>query len=284
MRYDRLFTKLFCTPLLLEAGVRTGFERVLLAFMNGQPSPLPKLAEDHPQFFAKKQDQVRADRYTDNIMEVNGDTAIIHIDGAIDRNLSAWDRLCFDACDLNDVNNALSRVESDGSIKNLLLAINSPGGGVSGVPETAARIQALSSKKNTKALIDGMGCSAAAWLANGCTEVFATPSSMCGSIGVYLALLDQSRYLENMGIHVETVKDGALKAAGASWKPLTDDERSHFQNQVNQIGAMFRSAMTANRDISPDAMQGQSFFGQSALDEGIVDALLPDLSTALKQF
>jgi len=285
MRYDRLFTKLFCTPLLLEAGVRAGFERVLLAHMDGTPADLPTLAEDQPRFWGKKTDPVRADKWADNILEIDGPTATIHVDGAIDKNLSAWDRMCFDACDLNDIDRALARVSSDNSIKNVLVAINSPGGTVSGVPETASRIAALAQKKNVFALIDGMGCSAAYWLAAAADQVLATPSSMTGSIGVYLALLDQSRWLEDAGMKVETIKDGKLKAAGASWKPLTDDERAHFQDMVNQIGASFRTAVTAKRpNVSTETMQGQAFFGAAGLSANLVDAFVSDRAAAIAQF
>ena len=259
MRYDRLFTKLFCTPLCLEAGVRSGFERVLLAHMNGTPAELPQLAagnqEEQPRFWGKKIDPARSDRYADQLLEIDGKNAIIHIDGAIDRNLSALDRLCFDACDLNDVNRAIARVESDSGVENVLLSINSPGGTVSGVPETAGRIAALAEKKNVKAMIDGMGCSAAYWLASAADEVFATPSSMVGSIGVYLAILDESRWLEDQGVSIQTIKDGKLKAAGASWKPLTDDERAYFQEMTNQIG-FAKPLLKAH--VTPETMHAMS--------------------------
>jgi signal peptide peptidase SppA len=285
MRYDQLFTKLFCTPLALEPSVRAGYERLLLSFMAGTPAPLPSLAERQPEYSARKTDAVRADRYVDNILEVDGKRAIIHVDGAIDRHLSALDRLCFEAVDLNDVNRALVRVESDNTVEDVLVAINSPGGTVNGVPETAAKIAALAEKKNVFAFIDGKGCSAAYWLAAACDQIFSTPSSTVGSIGVYIKLLDESRYLESEGLKIETVKDGKLKAAGASWKPLTDDERAHYQATVNQIGKMFRAAVNAKRpQVTQEAMEGQSFFGDSALAAGLVDALVPDLAGALAQF
>jgi signal peptide peptidase SppA len=285
MRYDRLFTKLFCTPLLLEAGVRAGYERVLLALMNGQPADLAHLAEQQPKYQGRKADSVRADRYADNILEVDGQVATIHIDGAIDKNLSALDRLCFDATDLNDVDRAIARVASDSTIKDVLFAINSPGGSVNGVPETAGRIASLAQQKNCFAFIDGLGCSAAYWLAAACDQVYSTGSSMTGSIGVYLALLDESRWLENQGLKVETVQDGKLKAAGASWRPLKDEERAHFQSTVSQIGAMFRAAVNVKRPgVTDDTMQGQAFFGATALEMGLVDAIVPDRAAAIALF
>jgi protease-4 len=276
MRYDRFFTKLFCSPLLLEPGARAGYERLLLSLMaNARAEIVP--AARKPGADAKK--------YAEQILEVQGPTAFIHIDGAIDKHLSALDRLCFDATDLNDVDGALARVGADKTIANVLLCINSPGGTISGLPETAGRIAALAERKNVFALIDGMGCSAAYWLASQADQVFATRSSLVGSIGVYLALLDETRWLEKEGLKIETIQDGKLKAAGASWKALTDPERAHFQSMVAQMGKLFRGEVTAKRPkLQQEHMEGQSFFGDEALKVGLLDAIVPDRAAVLAQF
>ena len=323
MRYDRLITKLFSTPLVLEPNTRAALETALLGLMSGQ---LPAIDLSDPSLGAKVdwetmevtaplsyQRQTRTARidalralnpHTPQARIVpqknqtmrqgwlyqpgcgpNADTTIIHIDGVIDKHLSTFEVLCFDATDLNDVDAALNAAAADKECKNILLYLNSPGGSVTGVPETADRIAAIAAKKNVFAFTDGACCSGAYWLAAACDQVFATSSAQLGSIGVYLALLDQTRALEAKGQKVETIKDGKLKAAGASWKTLTDDERAHFQELVDQIGAMFRSAITAKRpDVTSETMQGQAFMGAAARNRGLCDGLLPDLNAALAQF
>lgn len=277
MRYDQLFTKLFCKPLCLEAGTRAGLERVLLAHMRGQPATLP-------EFNARKVDALEADHHADGILELSGELAVVHIDGAIDRQLSQIDRLCFDACDLNDVNRALARIERDDAVKDVLIVINSPGGTVNGVPETARRIADLATRKNVFAFIDGMGCSAAYWLAAACDQIFTTESSMVGSIGVYLAILDASANLEMFGLSIQTIQAGDLKTAGVDWKPLTDAERDHLQNTVDEINATFRGSVLTKRSLAEETMQGQAFFGASSLEAGLVDAIVRDRDGAIAQF
>lgn len=278
MRYERLFAKLFCNPLLLETGTRVAFERTLLGLMSGGPA-------EAAQFEMRKQDPERQDARADRILEVRGDTALIHIDGSIDKHLSSFEMMCFDATDLNDVDRALASVGNDNSIANVMLVLNSPGGSVTGVPETGDRIAALAKEKNVFAFTDSMCCSAAYWLASQADQIFGTASAQVGSIGVYLALMDQSRRLEDMGLKVETIRSGSLKAAGAAWRPLSEDERDHFQDLVDQIGSNFRQAVTSKRpEVSEDTMQGQSFFGETALEAGLVDAVVSDLQDALAQF
>ena len=178
MRFDRLFTKLFARPVLLEAATRIGFETALLTLMEGGTF-------DHvaAQFDARKVAPERAQKQAESILEVRGSTAIIHVDGTIDKNLSSWDRLCLDATDLRDVDQALVTVANDRTIKNVLLAIDSPGGSVTGVPETADRIEALAKLKNVFAFTEGMCCSAAYWLAAGADQIFSTSSAQMGQRG-----------------------------------------------------------------------------------------------------
>lgn len=310
MRYDRLFTKLFRTPLLLEPNVRAGFEAAFFHHLSGRlPEPSHALAEMHEaresmepltrartraemgglRFDARKQTSAAAQKRMGWLYDPgqgnDGRTAIIHVDGVLDRHLSMFEAECFDATDVNDLLRAIDQAQTDTSTDNVLLYFNSPGGSVLGIPEAADRIAALSSEKNVFAFTDGLCCSAAYWLAAACDQIFSSPSAMVGSVGVYLALLDESRWLENEGLKVETIKDGKLKAAGASWKPLNEEERAHFQSQVNQIGELFRAGVTAKRGkVSTEAMQGQAFFGKAALSAGLVDAILPDISAALSQF
>jgi signal peptide peptidase SppA len=273
MRYDRIFTKLFCQPLLVEDSFRVGLEMALFSLMRGEIPSTPPMV--------KKVDPERSQKYADNQLEISGETAIIHIDGAIDKNLDALDRISFNATDLNDIDRAIARVASNMSIKNVMFAIDSPGGSVPGVPETATKIAALSREKNTAAFLQ-TGCSAAYWLACQVDQVFACPSSSVGSIGVYCAIVDQSRRLEEMGVHVETVQDGKLKTAGAPWKPLSESERASIQSRINQIGEMFRAAVTSKRpDVERATMEGQSFLGQAALDAGLIDHLVGDLEEAI---
>ncbi len=280
MRFDKFYTKLFCRPVLLESGSRFAFEMALLSLMQGGT-----MEQAGAHFQARKIDGDLQQKRADKILEIRGDTALIHIDGAIDKNLSQLDRLCTDSVDLADVDNALDAVANDRTIKNVMLLFDSPGGGVTGVPETADRIAALAQQKNVFAYCEGMCCSAAYWLASQCDQIFSTGSAQMGSIGVYLALLDQSRRLDDMGLTINTVKSGDLKAAGAPWKALTDDEEHHFQEQVDQIGQEFRDAVTAKRpQIDEDTMQGQSFFGERNVDLGLADAMVTGLSQALAMF
>src|SRR5947209_3487200 len=102
MRYDRIFTKLFCEPLLAEESFIFGLQLAALAVMRGEIPVTPPMVQ--------KIDPERSDKRAEQILEIRGKTAVVHIDGAIDKNLSAFDRISFNATDLNDVDRALAQV------------------------------------------------------------------------------------------------------------------------------------------------------------------------------
>lgn len=266
--YPHLFHKLFCTPLLLLPSARHAFERELLgrmgvATMDHRDSKVPE-AETRSE---------SATRRMNAIMDTYGDVAVINVQGVIDKAMTDFEMDCYGGCDLNDVNSALASAQTNRSISTVVMNMNTPGGSATGVAETANRIAQLRQTKEVRSYIDSQCCSAGMWLASQCDRIDIAPSAYTGSIGVYMALLDQTKALEMEGLKVNLIKAGTFKAMGASFKELLPEERAMFQKSVDDLYAQFTAACTQLRKISPDAMQGQSFNGRDALAAGLVDGL-----------
>jgi signal peptide peptidase SppA len=278
MRYDQLFTKLYCKPVMIQSSAWRGLELALTNHVSAYH-------ETGEKQMGKLSAKSKANRLANVTDRPSQDTALIHLDGVIDKHISEFEMECYGGYDLRDFDSAIAAAAQDPEIKNVLLVVNSPGGSVTGVPESAARVAALAKQKNVFAFADGLCCSAAYYIACQADQIFGTASSDVGSIGVYLALLDVTQAMHNEGIAINFIKDGKYKGMGAPFKPLTDDERAMFQAEVNKIGEMFRAAVNSKRpQVSNDAMQGQSFFGENAIETGLIDGIVTDLGAALAQF
>jgi signal peptide peptidase SppA len=256
------FSKLFCEPLMLHGPARAGLEAYLLGQMSADAAQHPARLEGEEKAWRMKR-----------VYEKRGRLAIVRIFGAIDKQLSTLEMECFGGCDLADIDRALSAAEADRSIDTVMLEINSPGGSVTGVAETATRVANLRKTKEVHSFTETMCCSAATYIASQADHVVVTPSSTNGSIGVYMATLDQSRALELSGITVNLMKAGRFKAMGASFKPLEDEERKMMQASVDRIHVDFKAAVTSLRRVKPEAMEGQWFDGREALACGLVDEI-----------
>jgi protease-4 len=252
---------------MLHPAARMSFENVIMDRMQGHVSPraiLPPLEDDEDP---RASDRVR------RIYSQYGNVAIVTIDGAIDKRVASMDMECYGGVDLCDVDEALAMARN-GSADKIVIDINSPGGSVVGVAETHARILALCEEKEVHCYINAQACSAGYYLASACDHIAAAPSACVGSIGVYLALIDQSRRLEAHGIKVNVMQGGQWKTVGADYKPLADDERAMLQSKVDKLYADFKAAVNLRRpQVADSTMQGQWMEASEGLELGLVDEL-----------
>jgi len=262
--YPRLFTKLFASPLMLHAPVRATFERELISQISAQRS-----GASQPKAAAESERQYRQSR----VFQKVGSVAVVSIEGVIDKRVSMMDLDCYGGCDLADVDDALNQA-ADPSIKSVLLYVNTPGGSVTGTPETAARLAELAKMKPVEAYVDVMACSAGYYIASQATRIVATPSAILGSIGVYMAILDMSRALEMEGIEVQMIKAGKWKDSGSPYRSLTDEERDRMQASVTRMHAQFKAAVKSRRPkVQDSTMEGQWMDGTEADELYLVDEL-----------
>ena len=266
--YPHLFAKLFASPLMLHAPVRTSFESQLISRMLGEAAPIA--IHSTPRADDGMEDpQGRTARVYQRFSNV----AVITIDGVIDKRISSFEMECYGGCDLSDVDAALAQAANDPRVDTVVLDINSPGGSVIGVPDTAARIANLRATKEVHAYINVMACSAGYYLASQADVIAASPSAIVGSIGVYCAILDASEYYAKMGAKMQFIKAGEFKTMGTEWRPLTPDETKILQDGVNTNYAQFKAACTALRPIEDSAMQGQWFTAEEGRTLKLVDQL-----------
>jgi signal peptide peptidase SppA len=162
---------------------------------------------------------------------------------------------------------------ADPTIEKVLLDIASPGGSVTGVPETGAALARLAERKPVAAWTDSVMASAAYWFGSQAGTIIASPSSRVGSIGVYSIFTDRSGFLEKLGMKVNAISAGKYKLAGAPFKPMEDEERALFQASVDKIRDQFHGAVNAKRSLKQGSMEGQCFDGEDAHANNLVDHL-----------
>jgi len=183
--------------------------------------------------------------------------------------------------DLAKLDSLLDEIAADDVIQTVIFDINSPGGMVVGLQETAERMREISQQKRTIGYADYQCCSAGIYLGYACDEFYAAPSAIIGSIGTYCAGLDDSRAWELDGLELILAKSGSLKAMGHPGKQWTEEERQWLQDKADAVGAEFRTWVTSRRPgVSEATMQGQWFFAKDNAE--LSDALYRDLPALLE--
>jgi len=203
--------------------------------------------------------------------DLAGGVRVIPVRGVLGYNLPRL-ASAFGILDMAVLQGWLEQACDDDAVQRVLLDVSSPGGVVTGTPETAALVATMG--KPTCAYTADLMASGAYWLSSQCDAVFASRSAEVGSIGVYMAVADVSRMAEAAGVHIEVIKAGKYKAAGYPGTPLTDDQRAQFQTEVDEIYQDFQAAVVSKRKgVNASAMQGQTFSGTRAGEEHLVSGL-----------
>jgi len=206
-----------------------------------------------------------------------GDIAVIRLGGFITQKPSLMTML-FGGTSTEALVGEVRSAMAEPSIGAVILAVDSPGGGVFGVPEAAEALRGLRGGKPFIAVSDPLNASAAYYLSSQADEVVATPSSLTGSIGVMSIYADESKALEKAGISVEAITFGRRKAEASGLKPLTEEARAGIQDRVDYYGGLFVSDVAKARKVSPSNVrsrfgEGSVFTAGQALSSGMVDRI-----------
>ncbi len=165
---------------------------------------------------------------------------------------------------------------ADPAVDAIVLDIDSPGGSVFGVPELAAEIFESRGKKKIVAVANSMAASAAYWLGTAAQELVVTPSGEVGSVGVWAAHEDHSKFLEAMGVKVSLISAGKFKVEGNPYEPLNDEARAAIQASVDSYYEMFVKDVARFRNAKPADVrggygQGRMVQAKDAVEQGMAD-------------
>lgn len=206
-----------------------------------------------------------------------GSVAVLTIDGAIVPKADLMTSIS-GGTSLESFTQELRAAAADPNVAAIVLNIDSPGGSVDLVPETAAEVRAAAKRKPVVAVANTQADSAAYWIASQATEIAASPSAEVGSIGVIAAHQDLTAMQEKAGIKTTLITAGAHKGELSPFAPLSDEARANVQHRVDQTYSMFIGDVARGRGITPQQVeenygQGRALSAQDALRAGMVDRI-----------
>jgi capsid assembly protease len=200
-------------------------------------------------------------------------TAIIPIQGVLTKDGPSWLGSTYNA-----ISAAAEHAEADPAVKRVILAVDSPGGEVMGLPETAAVLAQVAKIKPVSAIVEGMSASAAYWLTSQAGDITLTPSGEVGSVGVRMMHMDISKMLEDAGVKVTELYSGNYKTEWSPFKPVTDDAKEDMTTRLVAVHRDFLNDITSGRGNRASAEikkarygEGRMFRAQEATAHGLVD-------------
>lgn len=172
----------------------------------------------------------------------------------------------------------LEAARTDDKIKAVVLRVDSGGG--SAFASEIIRQQVVALKQAGKPVVISMGSVAASggyWVTAGADQVWATPTTITGSIGVFGAFPTLQKSLAKLGVHTDGVGTTELAGAIRIDRALPEKAARVIQMSVDHIYQEFLKIVAQARGTTPDAIhqiaQGRVWTGATAQDIGLVDQL-----------
>lgn len=166
----------------------------------------------------------------------------------------------------------LTRALDDPAVDAILLEIDSPGGEATGIHELAAMLYDARGRKPITAYVEGLGASAAYWIASAADAIVASATAGLGSIGAVMAVYDP---LKTKTQQIEFVSSQSPRKR---LDPHTEAGKAGYQRIVDDLAEVFIGAVAAHRGVSEERVlsdfgQGGLLIGRHAVAAGLADRL-----------
>lgn len=172
----------------------------------------------------------------------------------------------------------IRQARDDDKVRAVVLRVDSPGGSVFASDIILDELEAL--EDAGKPVIVSMGDVAASggyWISAGATEIWASPTTITGSIGIFAMLPTFQDSLDYLGIHTDGV--GTTQFAGALRvdRELEEPVRRTLQASIEHGYEQFVGKVAEHRGMEADSVravaEGRPWSGEDALAHGLVDQL-----------
>jgi len=171
----------------------------------------------------------------------------------------------------------IDKLAKNDSVKGVLVSINSPGGTSVGGERLFDALRKLDAKKPVVAHITTLGASAAYMTALASDHIVAQRTSLTGSIGVLIQFGQISTLLDKLGITVQKVDSGPLKAEPNPFEPTDPAAVAALQSIVDDTFQYFLGLVMERRDMDEATARrladGRIFTGAQALADGLIDEI-----------
>ncbi|MBV6656979.1 MAG: signal peptide peptidase SppA [Devosiaceae bacterium] len=170
----------------------------------------------------------------------------------------------------------LDTLKDDDQVEAVILRVNSPGGLAVAGEALFTGLRDLGDEKPLVAVVDGVGTSAAYLAAIASERIIARHSSIVGSIGVLVQVPDASELLDTLGIAVNDVRSGELKAQPSIFTEPSEDAIAALDELVQDNFTWFVDQVADRRGLDGAVIrgfEGRVFTGSRGVEAGLIDGL-----------
>ena len=162
-------------------------------------------------------------------------------------------------------------------VKAVIVRINSPGGGTAGSEAIYRALRRVAEKKPVVTVMDSVAASGGYMVALAGERVFASGSTITGSIGVIVQWPEFYDLMGKVGVRMRVVRSGPLKALPNGFEPTPEEAKRVMADLVRDSYDWFVQLVAKRRGLDEVTARkladGRIYSGRQALKAGLVDEL-----------
>jgi protease IV len=171
----------------------------------------------------------------------------------------------------------LKRLAENKQVAAVILFINSPGGTTTGGEALFAAIRELAQSKPVVGQMGTVAASAAYIAGLGTDYIVARGNTVTGSVGVIFQWPDVSQLMDKLGVKMNEIKSGPLKANPSPFQPVDEAGKAAAEQMVAESQRWFVGLVASRRGIDTASVagleQGRVYSGREAVANKLVDQI-----------
>ncbi|MBN2358649.1 MAG: signal peptide peptidase SppA [Deltaproteobacteria bacterium] len=176
-----------------------------------------------------------------------------------------------------DIVKALESAVEDDDVKAVVLRIDSPGGDALASDLIWRAVAQVRQKKPVVASFGDVAASGGYYAACGADAIFAEPTTITGSIGVFALFFSAGELLDRLGVDVHEESRGERANTGTFHREPTAAELASVRGSIAETYLLFKNRVAAGRRLDLDRVEevsrGRVWIGSDALDRKLVDQI-----------
>ncbi|MCK4667879.1 signal peptide peptidase SppA [Candidatus Dependentiae bacterium] len=227
-----------------------------------------------------------------SISPANADIGVIEIKGPIMK--------------IDKIIKNLEKFDASEKMKAVVVIIDSPGGAVVPSQRVYEKLKRLGKKKDIYISMENLCASGGYYIAVAGDELWASPGTLTGSIGVIAQFIQTKELFSKIGLKTTTIKSGKFKDIGSPSRDMREDEKVLLQEMIDDTFSVFFDTVKEERlskileklkvtnpgateqdaiDFLKDKTDGRIFTGNQAIKMGFIDKIggYDDLIDYLKE-
>ncbi len=167
----------------------------------------------------------------------------------------------------------LKKLKNNPLVEGVIVRVDSPGGAVT--PSMEIYDYILNLGKPVYAAMGSVAASGGYLISLGADSIYAEPSTITGSIGVIMNLVNTQELMDKIGVKSVVLKSGAYKDAGSPARQMTEQDKKVLNDVLMDMYYQFTDIVIQRRGLAKEKVMqladGRVYTGRMAQKNGLIN-------------